>query len=349
MDYARDRIRRILEENAHAPPGQIADMLGLDVGVVREGIASLEEERLRAASAGRRGEAWRRVRWPLRRPEERPASSPDDWRTPDRSDGLSRIRRQVRGASYLLGTGLVVLGAALLLGVGGLYAYGAYERLRFELETAETPTVAPPAHSVAIAEGAPTEAPATPTPVAAQPTQPARANPLALPPTATATPQPTSTPTPIILPARRIIVPKIKLDSRVVESPIRDGQWVVPKFVAGHLEGTADPGQGGNVVLSGHVESISSGNVFANIGTLEPGDRLSLLTEAAEFQYVVREKRVVRNDDLSVILPTSEETLTLITCTGTFLPATRDFDRRLVVIAKPAPEPVPRVPPMRSR
>jgi sortase (surface protein transpeptidase) len=36
---------------------------------------------------------------------------------------------------------------------------------------------------------------------------------------------------------------------------------------------------------------------------------------------------------MAVIQPTGDERLTLITCTGTFLPLQRDYDKRLVVIA----------------
>jgi len=240
----------------------------------------------------------------------------------------------VRTVSYVLGTALVAVGVALLLSVGAMYAYGAFERVRFERELAETPTAAavasPPEDAPTSPTRTPTEAPtpvATAARVASTPVS-------ARTPAPTATPRPTSTPTPVILPARRVVAPKIKLDSRIVESTLKDGVWQVPKFVAGHLQGTSDPGKPGNVVLAGHVESISSGNVFADIGHLEPGDRIKLYTDAAEFDYVVAGKLTVKNDDLSVVAPTPEETLTLITCTGNWLPLQRDFDQRLVVVAR---------------
>ena len=70
-----------------------------------------------------------------------------------------------------------------------------------------------------------------------------------------------------------------KLDAPVQESVIKNGQWTVPKFAAGHLQGTAYPGGPGNAVFCGHISSISSGDVFANIGKLSSGDDIVLITE----------------------------------------------------------------------
>ncbi|MBI3978143.1 MAG: sortase [Chloroflexi bacterium] len=140
---------------------------------------------------------------------------------------------------------------------------------------------------------------------------------------------------PLPAPIRRITAPAIGLDSPVVESPIENGEWRVPKFVAGHLQGTALPGEIGNVALSGHVQSISSGNVFARIGDLKPSDLVLLTTDQGTIRYRVAEQRTVPNDDLSVVAPTATPRLTLITCTGTWNPLTRDYSHRIVVTAEP--------------
>ncbi|HLZ09082.1 MAG TPA: sortase, partial [Chloroflexota bacterium] len=146
------------------------------------------------------------------------------------------------------------------------------------------------------------------------------------------TPLPTATTIPA-MPMQRLIASSIGLDTKVVEAPIINGEWTVPKFVAGHLLGTAQPLEGSNVVLSGHVQSISSGNVFARIGELKIGDAIIVYTRATVITYVVSQNRVVANNDVSVVRPTPEEILTLITCTGRWLPLQRDYDSRTVVIA----------------
>lgn len=246
-----------------------------------------------------------------------------------------------------LGNGLMALGVALLAATGLLYGYGEYERFAFDQDIARAERLdAATATTIALADVVGTatsdgmetatavakshETP-TPVPTAAPSARPA-------PPTAapTATPRP-PTPTPVPVVMRRIVAPAIGLDSAVVESKIVDGEWEVPKFVAGHLEGTSLPGAGGNVVLSGHVQSISSGNVFARIDELKPGDPITVKTNVGDVRYVIEGKNIVANDDISVIQPSQHEELTLITCTGTFNPITRDYDKRWVVWGVRAP------------
>lgn len=251
-----------------------------------------------------------------------------------------------------LGNGLMALGVGLLAATGLLYGYGEYERFTFEQDVAraerldaatattialqnvvETATSDGLATATAVARARQTPVPEpTPLPAAGAPT--AGAVPTLPVPTATP-PPPTATPVPVLM--RRIVAPAIGLDSAVVESKIVDGEWEVPKFVAGHLEGTGLPGSGGNIVLSGHVQSISSGNVFAKIDELKPGDPVTVRTNVGDVRYIIEGKNVVRNDDISVIQPSQREELTLITCTGTFNPITRDYDKRWVVWGVRAP------------
>jgi len=234
---------------------------------------------------------------------------------------------------------LIAIGLIILVGTGGLYAYSRYE----EAQASQAASLIVPSTPVALAQvpkSTPTAAPTAvipaPTPtlsdVAAELARQIAERRDAPPPTATPTALPTATPIPIS-PADRIVAPSIKLDSKVVESKIVSGEWQVPKFVAGHLQGTADPLQGGNVVLCGHIDSISSGDVFAHIGKLKPGDVIQIYTKSTIVNYKVAQLLVVPNTDVAIVQPHPRETLTLITCTGTWLPLQHDFDRRLVVVA----------------
>jgi LPXTG-site transpeptidase (sortase) family protein len=230
-----------------------------------------------------------------------------------------------------LGNSLIASGVLLLVVTIGLVGYSQVQENLVSQEVANFgPTPAPEATSTPIAI-----ATATATVPAAFVGSGLEGGARSLPTeTPTAVPSPTATPIPVF-PAQRIVAPTIGLDTKIVESRIVNGEWQVPKFVAGHLEGTALPFQNGNVVLSGHVQSISSGNVFAKIGRLQVGDSVRLYTQAAIIEYSVSRIEVVPNDDMAVIQPTGQERLTLITCTGTFLPLQRDFDKRIVVIASP--------------
>jgi sortase A len=77
----------------------------------------------------------------------------------------------------------------------------------------------------------------------------------------------------------------------------------------GHLENTAFPGQSGNVVIAGHRDSF-----FWPLRNIKLGDDIFLDTPDGQFQYRVMSVRVVNPHDVSVLTPTNEATLTLITC-----------------------------------
>lgn len=253
---------------------------------------------------------------------------------------LHRSRLALRAFSILL----ILLGIVLLVTAAGIYAYSNYEQavvlsqLRATVGIDPSSTVENPPELPLSPEGSAspdesllstqTDGIATFEPELNSNTALAEVSPTPyLAPSATPTPQP--------VPPRRIRIPKIGVDSAVVEATIQNGEWQVPKFVAGHLEGTANLGTGqGNVVLTGHVQSIASGNVFARIGELRAGDDVFLYGNSTVFPYRVTRSFTVKNKDLSVVEPTESPTLTLITCTGTWDPLARDYTERLVVVAE---------------
>ncbi len=53
----------------------------------------------------------------------------------------------------------------------------------------------------------------------------------------------------------------------------------------GHMEDTADAGERGNYVLAGH--RITHGEPFADLGELEPGDKVYVETRTATYEYVL--------------------------------------------------------------
>ena len=100
--------------------------------------------------------------------------------------------------------------------------------------------------------------------------------------------------------------------ARGFEASIRAGVGGAQLDVAaGHVPGTALPGRAGNSVVVGHRDSV-----FAGLARVETGDeiRLAALGAGEERRYRVSELRVVDPDDLSVLAPTQDERLTLITC-----------------------------------
>lgn len=77
----------------------------------------------------------------------------------------------------------------------------------------------------------------------------------------------------------------------------------------GHYAVSMLPGMKGNSVLAGHRDTV-----FHELGDVGKGDYLIVKTAAGEFTYQVSEVRIVDDMDKTVIVPTEEARLTLITC-----------------------------------
>lgn len=117
-------------------------------------------------------------------------------------------------------------------------------------------------------------------------------------------------PTPTAAPHQgiRIQIPALNIDAPMVQG---DGWEQLMKGVAQHL-GTANPGEKGNMVLSGHNDVY--GEVFRYLDRLEPGDEIVVFTYNRTYTYLVEGWKVVNPDQVEVMAPTSDETLTFISC-----------------------------------
>jgi LPXTG-site transpeptidase (sortase) family protein len=81
------------------------------------------------------------------------------------------------------------------------------------------------------------------------------------------------------------------------------------RHAVGHISETALPGEPGNVVLTAHRDSF-----FRPLRSIKPGDAITLKTLNGEFEYQVESTEVVLPSDVQVLQPSSENTLTLVTC-----------------------------------
>jgi sortase A len=77
----------------------------------------------------------------------------------------------------------------------------------------------------------------------------------------------------------------------------------------GHIENTAFPGEPGNVAIAGHRDSF-----FRPLRNIQIGDEVLLDTPRGRVRYRVSSFRVVSPTDVSVLKPTTDSTLTLVTC-----------------------------------
>lgn len=87
-----------------------------------------------------------------------------------------------------------------------------------------------------------------------------------------------------------------------------------------HYPGTAEPGQEGNVFLTGHSSNVfweksDYNSVFALLPTIEVGADIFISFEQEEYHYRVTEKKEVSPKDISVLEQGKRHVLSLMTCT----------------------------------
>lgn len=130
---------------------------------------------------------------------------------------------------------------------------------------------------------------------------------------------------PAVLP-ERIMVPALGVDLPVKEAKIINGYWEVFSDTAAWGKDSGVPGEVGNQVIFAHARE----GLFLPLKDVTTGMRVYVLTDQNWYQYEVEEIKEVLPNQVEVIAPTEDETLTLYTCSGF-----RD-SKRLIVTAKRA-------------
>jgi sortase A len=143
----------------------------------------------------------------------------------------------------------------------------------------------------------------------------------------------------------RVEIPAIDVDSPVVELGWSQkeqagkvfSEWDVAAYAAGWHKNSALPGDGGNVVLSGHNNVL--GAVFRELDQLKKGDPITLWMNRDIYTYVVDQVIVLPDTGISDeqrvanarwIGPFDEERLTLVSCWPR-----NNNTHRIIVIAHP--------------
>jgi sortase A len=95
-----------------------------------------------------------------------------------------------------------------------------------------------------------------------------------------------------------------------LEVPVLEGtDDLVLNRGVGHIAGTVQPGEDGNIGIAGHRDGFF--RVLKDIG---PGDTIEVATPSHVDKYVVDRVVLVKPDDVSVLKPGSVSSLTLVTC-----------------------------------
>lgn len=100
-------------------------------------------------------------------------------------------------------------------------------------------------------------------------------------------------------------VPKVGIESDILQG---EGKAQLRKG-AGHYVGSLLPGEGGNVVLSGHRETV-----FYPLQDVELGDEVVIETDYGTYTYTISDIYMTTPDDVTPTIPTDSEKLTMYTC-----------------------------------
>lgn len=105
-----------------------------------------------------------------------------------------------------------------------------------------------------------------------------------------------------------------------------DNQWTISENFASYLYQSSKPTQKGNIIIYGH----NTRKILGNIRALKGNEIITITTKnGEEHKYQIFNIDEVNPDEVDYLKPTSEEILTLYTCSG-FLDS-----KRFIVQAKP--------------
>src|SRR5439155_1336458 len=102
-----------------------------------------------------------------------------------------------------------------------------------------------------------------------------------------------------------IRIPRIGIEKAVVQGVSLEDLKRGP----GHYPGTPVPGQPGNAAIAGHRTTY--GAPFFRLDEMQPGDPIFVTTPQGSFVYQVQTKQVIGPKENSVLLPSTDNRLTL--------------------------------------
>src|ERR1700730_2023499 len=198
-----------------------------------------------------------------------------------------------RGHKLLIGLGAVVVLASIPVTVLGRHPAGPFAALRHVVQTTVSSAPSPSASPTA-------------TPAASVQATPSTAERNAAAAVAAAAPPTKAT--------AQIAIPRIGIHSAPIYDRGTDARGVMliaPGYAVTHYAFSAAFGTG-NTVLYGHDDI--QGNIFGHLYDLGPGDQIQITTGGQTQTYQGTGHQIVAPTTVSVLKPTADVRLTIITC-----------------------------------
>lgn len=100
-------------------------------------------------------------------------------------------------------------------------------------------------------------------------------------------------------------IPRIRLEAPVLP----DTDDLSLNRGVGLIQGTAKPGENGNVGIAGHRDGF-----FRDLKDVHQGDRIELIEAKRTETYVIDRVLIVQPEEISVLAPRAQPSITLVTC-----------------------------------
>lgn len=124
----------------------------------------------------------------------------------------------------------------------------------------------------------------------------------------------------------------LTINSLNIQVPIYNGtEEVVLDRGAGRIKGMAKMDEDGNLGISGHRDGY-----FRGLKDIQLGDDILIQTASGVERYDVSAINIVPKSDVSVLAPTSDKTLTIVTCYPFYFVG--NAPKRYIVTAVPTPD-----------
>ncbi len=125
----------------------------------------------------------------------------------------------------------------------------------------------------------------------------------------------------------RIIIPSLKIDSKIVPAIITNNKWEVTNEGVSYLSSSPIPGDQGNSILYGHNWS----SILGNLTKIKPGEKLIIVMNDGDVrEFVVNYTMIVSPTQTNILDQSKDNRLTIYTCAG-FLDSKRFVATALLV------------------